>query len=217
MWNIARPPQASRVPVFFALALVSLGGCRVSGDVTEPSPELTENAPPVAVDWTSSVSPSPSPEPESASSSSAAAVVVIITPIIITPTLTSVSPAVGAIAGGATLTLSGSGFSNDSRIQVSVVGVPCTSITAASDATLTCVAGAATAAGLGTVIVTRSDTGTASLANGFTYEANLKLDSVAPSNGRMAGGTSLTLTGARFATGMLITVDGAACASVSVA
>ncbi|MEK7689833.1 MAG: IPT/TIG domain-containing protein, partial [Bdellovibrionota bacterium] len=198
--------------------------------------------PPVAIDWVvteTQPSPSPSDSPTlaatgasssvataessssaaAASSSSAAAASSSSASQIVTPTVTGLNPSAGPLAGGATLTLSGTGFSAPSAasLQVSVAGIPCTSPIIVSDSVITCTAGAANVLGTGTAVVTRTDQcgTTGSLLSAYTYQPNFQITSVTPTNGRLAGGTTLTLTGVRFASGMSVTVDGSACTSTT--
>lgn len=84
------------------------------------------------------------------------------------PSVTSVSPASGAINGGTAVTITGSGFANGAMVTVG--GVPATAVTWVSSTSLTVSTPAGT---LGTkdVVVTNPDTQAAALTNGFTYVA----------------------------------------------
>ena len=81
------------------------------------------------------------------------------------PLLSAIAPASGGIGGGATVTLTGTGFVTGAT--VSVGGVSCTNVQVVSSTTLRCTTGAH-AAGTGDVVVTvNSQTGT--LTGGYTY------------------------------------------------
>src|SRR5207253_10334456 len=71
------------------------------------------------------------------------------------------------------------------------------------------------AAGTVSIVVTNSDARAGTLANNFIYYAPT-VTSVSPSSGSTAGGTSVTITGAYFATGATVTVGGAAATGVTV-
>jgi hypothetical protein len=81
------------------------------------------------------------------------------------PTLSQISPTSGTTSGGTAVTLTGTGFNGSS---VAIGGVAATSVVVSSATTITATTGAH-AAGTVNVVVTNSDTQTATLANGFTY------------------------------------------------
>jgi hypothetical protein len=112
------------------------------------------------------------------------------------PTVTAVSPASGPLAGGTTVTITGTGFSGAPVVDfglkaaTNVVVVSPTQITAASPA-----------GAVGTVNVTVTAPGGTSATSAtdvFTYVAAPTVTSVAPGQGVAAGGTAVTITGAHF-------------------
>lgn len=82
------------------------------------------------------------------------------------PTVVSVSPSTGFIAGGIAVTLLGSGF--QSGATVAIGGVDCGSVSVASSTSLTCTNGAA-GAGTYDVVVTNPDSQSTTYPASFTY------------------------------------------------
>jgi subtilisin-like proprotein convertase family protein len=82
------------------------------------------------------------------------------------PTITSIVPNSGPLAGGSTLTLTGSNYSPE--VTVTVGGVPCAKLTYVSTTQLQCVTPAAQKAGAFDVAALIGDTGQ-TVAGGFTY------------------------------------------------
>ena len=116
-------------------------------------------------------------------------------------TLTTIAPTSGPIAGGTALTLTGAGFDNAGTVSVVVGGQNATSIVVVSDTTVTCVT-PAHAAGAATVEIS-NDTGTATLANAFTYEAPATLLSGIAQRSENSTAQSGKRPVARFSTGDL--------------
>ncbi|MCI0341961.1 MAG: IPT/TIG domain-containing protein [Planctomycetales bacterium] len=129
------------------------------------------------------------------------------------PTLSSVSPAAGPLAGGTLVTLTGTGFLAGATVTVG--GSPATTVTVASSTTITCVTPAG-AMGPAAVVVTNVDAQTASLPTGYTFQGPVpSVLGVSPSAGPLAGGTLVTITGTNFAAGATVTFGGAAATSVT--
>ncbi len=129
------------------------------------------------------------------------------------PTLTTISPNSGPPAGGTAITLTGSNFAGGATVTVGGGGA--TTVTVASSTTITCATPAA-AVGTATVTVTNPDGQSASLGGGFTYMGLAPgLSSVSPASGPMAGGTTITLSGANFYAGATATVGGVPATSVT--
>ncbi len=82
-----------------------------------------------------------------------------------TPTVTAVSPATEAAAGGTAVTITGTGFAPDATVTFG--GTAATSVVVKNPTTITCVTPAKTA-GAYTVAVTTTG-GTGSKTNAFTY------------------------------------------------
>jgi len=75
------------------------------------------------------------------------------------------------------------------------------------------------AAGQVAVTVTDADLVSGTMASAFTYTTpgTLTVTAVAPTNGPLAGGTAITITGTNFATGTTVTIGGVAATGVVVA
>ncbi|HEY5835615.1 IPT/TIG domain-containing protein [Streptomyces sp.] len=109
----------------------------------------------------------------------------------VAPVINVSSPASGL--AGTTVTLTGSGFTGVTAVTFG--GVPATSFTVVSSTRITAVA----PAGSGTVQIVVTTTGGTSNGIGFTYTtATPVISTVAPSQGPVAGGNTVTLTGSAF-------------------
>jgi hypothetical protein len=129
------------------------------------------------------------------------------------PTLTSVTPASGALAGGTQLTLTGSNFVAGATVRVGGVAATGVTLTSATQLRATTPAGTA---GARAVQVTNPDGQSVTLNNAFTYVATAPtLTSVTPGYGPLAGGTQLTLTGSNFVSGATVRVGGIAATGVT--
>jgi len=128
------------------------------------------------------------------------------------PELTSIDPTAGPLAGGTTVTLTGSGFTGATGVTFD--GVAGSDFTVVSDTTATVVTPAHTAGAVDVVITGPGGSGT--LADGFTYLAAPALTSVDPSSGSTAGGTTVTLSGSGFTGTTGVTFDGIAGADFAV-
>ncbi len=113
------------------------------------------------------------------------------------PAVTSISPASGPLAGGTSVTITGTGFSGvtgakfGSTAASSFIVNSATLITATSP-----MVGSA-----GTVDITiTSSGGTSAIVTGdqFTYITSPVVTSISPASGPLAGGTSVTITGTGF-------------------
>jgi hypothetical protein len=122
------------------------------------------------------------------------------------PTASAVAPATGSITGGATVTITGSGFLAGVTVTFGGVGAP--SVTVESASLLTVVT-PAHAAGPVAVVVRNYDTLAATMATGFTYQAvdAPTVEALAPNIGSIAGGLTTTITGTGFKTGLTVAFD----------
>ncbi len=137
-------------------------------------------------------------------------------PNISTPTIGSISPVSGSTAGATSITITGTNFAAGAAVTVG--GNACTSVVVVSATSITCNTPAGSA-GAKDVVVTNSDTGSATSTGGFTYITPIStptIGSISPVSGSTAGATSITITGTNFAAGAAVTVDGNACTSVVV-
>ena len=108
------------------------------------------------------------------------------------PTVTAVSPAVGPLAGGTTITVTGTNLRMASSVKVGTASA--TNVVVNSAGTSLTAKTPAGTAGAKTVSVT-TPSGTATKANAFTYVAAPAITGVTPAAGPLAGGTTITVTG----------------------
>ncbi|MEK7690023.1 MAG: IPT/TIG domain-containing protein, partial [Bdellovibrionota bacterium] len=135
----------------------------------------------------------------------------------IAPTILSLAPSNGKLAGGMSVTINGGGFqSADTLVKFGgASGTACTGVTFVSSSVLTCTAPAMTA-GTYEVYVLNLDGQSVNRANSFIYNPIPTITGVAPDWAMTAGGTSVTVTGAGFLSGAAVTIGGQACAGVTV-
>jgi alpha-tubulin suppressor-like RCC1 family protein len=118
------------------------------------------------------------------------------------PTITKVTPALGPVAGGTLVTITGSEFTAAS--SVSFGATPAASYKVLSATSITAVA-PEESAGIVDVRVTNS-AGTSAIATKDRYKFTATITEVSPNAGTTAGGTSVTVTGTGFALGSKATV-----------
>jgi hypothetical protein len=128
------------------------------------------------------------------------------------PTVSSVSPNNGPIAGGTAVTITGTNFAAGATVTFGSTAATNVVVVSGTQITATTPAGSA-----GAVTVTVAVSGqNASLANGFTYVVPATVSSLLPNSGSTAGGTAVTITGTNFAAGATVTFGSAAATSVVV-
>jgi hypothetical protein len=127
------------------------------------------------------------------------------------PTISGVSPNSGSTAGATSVQVNGANFV--SGATVSFGGTAAAGVTFVSTSALT-VTTPAHASGAVNVVVTNPDAQSATLSGGFTYLSPPSISSVSPSAGPTAGGTSVTISGANFASGATVSFGGTAAAGV---
>jgi Concanavalin A-like lectin/glucanases superfamily/Domain of unknown function (DUF1929)/IPT/TIG domain/Bacterial Ig domain len=131
------------------------------------------------------------------------------------PTLSSVSPTTGPVAGGTSFTITGSNFVSGATVTFG--GAAATNVVVTNSTTITATA-PAHAAGAVTVTVTNPDTQSGSLSGGFTYTSlpAPSMSSASPNSGPATGGTAVTITGTNFVSGATVTFGGTAATNVVV-
>ncbi len=130
------------------------------------------------------------------------------------PTVTSISPATGSVAGGTSVTITGTGFLTGAT--VSLGGTAATNVNVVGSTSITATT-PAHATGAVNVVVTNTDTQTGTLTNGYTYgNPAPTVTSITPNTGTANGGTSVTITGTGFLTGATVSLGGTAATNVNV-
>jgi len=130
------------------------------------------------------------------------------------PTVTGVSPGSGPSAGGTSVTVSGSGLTAAGGVRFG--GTPAATFSVVSDTQILAVS----PPGTGTVdVMVLSASGGASStsqADQFAYIPAPAVTAITPNTGPPAGGTTVTMTGARFSGASAVTFGTAAAGSFSV-
>ena len=120
------------------------------------------------------------------------------------PTVTSITPASGATAGGTSVKIKGTGFVSGATVSI---GSKATSVTIVSETEIT----ATTTEGFGKdEVVVSDEKGRFVWGPLFTYVAPPVVSSVTPSEGSTVGGTSVKIKGTGFLKGSTVTIGKAA-------
>lgn len=127
------------------------------------------------------------------------------------PTLTDISPASGASAGGTSVTLTGSNFAAGARVTFG--GLPATA--AVLDDRTILASAPPHVEGLVDINVSNPDSTSATLSAAFAYHLPPVLTGISPSVGPTSGGTGVTLTGLRLFSGATVVFGGALATSVT--
>ena len=122
------------------------------------------------------------------------------------PTISSVSPNMGSLEGGMEITITGTGFLFGADVLIGSTealllrGISQTKIKAETPPS---------SAGVKDVVVQNRDGQAATLEAGFTYNPAPVITKIIPDNGKLAGGTQITLQGNAFLPGakVLIRID----------
>jgi heme/copper-type cytochrome/quinol oxidase subunit 2 len=137
------------------------------------------------------------------------------------PVISSVSPASGPMAGGTTVTITGSGFQNGASVTFG--GLSATSVVVASASTITATTPAHPTGDQPDlavdVRVANPDGQSATKTSAFTYQAPasvLGMTGIAPSIGSSVGGTPVRIVGSGFTGGVSVTIGGVAATNVVV-
>jgi hypothetical protein len=110
------------------------------------------------------------------------------------PTVTAISPTSGPVAGGTSVTITGTNLTGATAVKF---GTTSATITANSATSIT----ATSPIGTGTVdvtVITAGGTSATSPADQFTYIAGPTVTVISPTSGPAAGGTSVVITGTNF-------------------
>ncbi|MGY3117865.1 hypothetical protein ACVWXQ_001802 [Bradyrhizobium sp. S3.14.4] len=116
------------------------------------------------------------------------------------PTVTSISPTTGPLAGGTSVVITGANFTGTTGAGgVKFGATNATSYTVNSNTQITATAPAGSA-GTVDVTVTNGSTSPTSAADQFTYVAPPTVTAISPTSGPTGGGTSVIITGTNFST-----------------
>ena len=129
------------------------------------------------------------------------------------PTVTSVSPPSGSLAGGNSVTITGTNLLEAQTVTFG--GVPANSFTVNSSTSITATVPASTTLGLTSIIVTTLVGSNAPNAL-YTYVSLPAFTSINPSSGPIAGGTKVTITGSGFTGSTAVTFAGTNATSFTV-
>jgi hypothetical protein len=133
-------------------------------------------------------------------------------PTVPTPTIASVNPNAGPIAGGTTVTIAGTNFTGASAVTFG--GTAATSFAVDSATQITAETPAGVAGAVDVVVTTAG--GSATSAGAYTYAAAPTIASVNPNAGPEAGGTTVIVTGTSFTGASAVTLGGTAATSFTV-
>ncbi len=128
------------------------------------------------------------------------------------PTVTSVTPAEGSTAGGATLKIKGTGFTEPATVKI---GNETTEVTVVSTTEITAKTASVSSAGKDEVIVTDGK-GVSSSGIDYTYITPPTVTKVEPAEGTTLGGTTVKIKGTGFLKGATVAIGGAATSVVVV-
>ena len=115
------------------------------------------------------------------------------------PAVTGISPTSGSVAGGDTVTVTGSGFTGATGASFGTVAA--SNLIPVSDTQLTVTSPQAAAGTVDVTVTTPAGTSTATPADQFTYVAAAAapaVTGVSPTSGSVAGGDTVTVTGSGF-------------------
>ncbi|MEW5848702.1 MAG: IPT/TIG domain-containing protein [Myxococcota bacterium] len=133
------------------------------------------------------------------------------------PSVTSVSPNYGPVAGGTTVAIRGNRF--QVGLEVRFGSALATDVVVISSTNLTCRAPGGTPNATVDVTITNPDNQSASLPSAFTYVPDQQLPplvilGISPNTGGIAGGTRMTVSGRGIQNGAQLTVGGLAATNV---
>ena len=126
----------------------------------------------------------------------------------------AVSPNTGPIAGGTSVTITGTNFTGATAVSFGGTAAAGFSVVSATSITATSPAHAAGAVDV--TVTTPSGTSATSASDTFTYAAAPTVAGVSPNTGPAAGGTSVTITGTNFTGATAVSFGGTAAASFAV-
>src|SRR5208337_3347918 len=126
------------------------------------------------------------------------------------PTVTGITPAAGPVAGGTSVTVTGTGFTGTTAVMFGTTAA--TSYVVNSATSITAVSPAGSAGTVDVTVTTPGGTSATSPADEFTYDPVPVVTGITPAAGPVAGGTTVTITGTGF-TGATAVMFGTTAAS----
>ncbi len=129
------------------------------------------------------------------------------------PTVTSVSPSAGPIAGGTAISIVGTSFATGASVKF---GTTSASTTVNSSTSITATTPALTAGTYHTTATTSGGTSSTSTGDQFTALGIPTVTGLAPNTGTIAGGTTVTITGTNFASGATVKFGTVSATSITV-
>lgn len=111
------------------------------------------------------------------------------------PTVTSISPTTGPIAGGTVVTITGTGFTGATSVTF---GGTAAVFSVTNATTISATAPAHTAGTVDVLVTTPSGTSANTAADNFIYTSGPTVTSISPKFGPVEGGTLVTITGSGF-------------------
>ncbi len=130
------------------------------------------------------------------------------------PSVTSLSPVAGPLAGGTVVTVTGTGFSGASAVDF---GSSAASYTVVSSTSLRATSPAASAGSVDVSVTSSSGTSSTGPSDVFTYEAAPSITAVSPAAGLPVGATTVTITGTGFTGASAVSFGATAAASYTIA
>ena len=133
------------------------------------------------------------------------------------PTVTAITPNSGTTNGGTAVTITGTGFLAGASVKLG--GSSATGVTVVNSNAITAIT-PAHAAGAVSIVVTNTDAKSGTLTNGYTYAGPQSnpaptVTAITPNSGPTNGGTSVTITGTGFLSGVTIKLGGTSATSVA--
>ena len=128
-------------------------------------------------------------------------------------TVTGLSPSQGVAAGGNSVTITGTYYSAGATVLFG--STPATNVVVNSSTSITATAPAGSSI-VNVTVTTSQGTSAINSADLYTYEPPPTVSSVSPASGTVAGGTSVTIAGTGFVSGMTVQFGGTAATGVVV-
>jgi hypothetical protein len=113
------------------------------------------------------------------------------------PTVTAISPTFGPIAGGTSVTITGTNFTGATSVLFGTTAA--TNVTVVSSTQVTATSPALAAGAQNVHVVTPFGTSATNTSDVFTYFGTPTVTSISPTTGSQGGGTSLVITGTNLA------------------